>query len=126
MPPQLAGSNISFLELLNILVALKIWGKQFAGCKVRVYCDNMAAVHTLAHHKIVCPQLATVARNIWSLQVSLGVHLEVHHIAGKLNATADALSRFKSISQIQAFELANPGLQVTMASDTLCNLNVDI
>ena len=118
--------NICHLEMFNILVALRMWGKKFAGCKVRVYCDNLAAVHTLAHHKIVCPQLATVARNIWSLQVSLGVHLEVQHIAGKLNATADALSRFKSISQIQVFELANPGLQVTMASDNLCQLNVDI
>ena len=50
----------------------------------------------------------------------------MHHIAGKLNSTADALSRFKSADQVRAFELANPGLQVTLAPTSLCDLNVDI
>ena len=80
------------------------------------------------HHKCGASQdcLSTVARNIWSLQVSLGVHLEVQHIAGKLNTTADALSRFRSEAQLADFRHAHPGIQVTLAFADLCALNENI
>ena len=64
LPDTLKGDNIAFLELLNVLVALKLWGPQFAGSKVCIHCDNMAAVQALMHYKIICPKLATVTRNI--------------------------------------------------------------
>ena len=36
--------HINCLELLTISIAMKIWGKQFGGKKVLVYCDNEASV----------------------------------------------------------------------------------
>jgi hypothetical protein len=39
--------HINCLELLTISIAMKIWGKQFGGKKVLVYCDNEASVKVL-------------------------------------------------------------------------------
>ena len=47
LPLDLIGSNISFLELLNIFVALQLWGTNIAGSSILIHCDNMAAVYTL-------------------------------------------------------------------------------
>ena len=32
--------NIAYLEMLNSLVVLKVWHRQWAGLKVQVKCDN--------------------------------------------------------------------------------------
>ena len=61
LPDCLAGSNISFLELLNIYVALQFWSPQLAGTCVEVHCDTSAAVFTLTYFKAVSPDLCHVA-----------------------------------------------------------------
>ena len=86
----------------------------------------MAAVQALNHYKINCPKRAAVTRNIWALQVSLGLHLEVRHIAGTDNTVADALSRLKGDPQVQAFRSKAPHLELTVLDPHYCELNYDI
>ena len=90
------GSNKSFLELLNIFVALQYWASRVKRSSVVIYCDNMAAVHTLTHFQATDTQLSTVARNIRSLLVRFNITLMVHHIADKHNHLTDRLSRLSS------------------------------
>ena len=126
LPDTLVRSNISFLELLNVLVAIHVWGSKLVGKCIVIYCDNMAAVHTLTHYKITCPQLATVARNIWALQVSPSLHIEARHIAGCSNTLADTLSRIESPAHFEQFCQAHASLSVCQLGPDWCQLDTEI
>ena len=39
--------NIAHLEILNIIVALKVWATHWANRRIRIHCDNMAVVEVL-------------------------------------------------------------------------------
>ena len=39
--------NIAHLEILNVLVALKIWGNAWANKSIQIMCDNIAVVEVL-------------------------------------------------------------------------------
>ena len=40
-------SEIHLLEVLAILVALRLWGHLWAGCRIQVFCDNLVP-HSLS------------------------------------------------------------------------------
>ena len=79
--------TIVHLEMLNVLVALKIWAYQWTDCKVRVQCNNMA----VASGKIKDKELATCARNIWLLSSLYNITLQVDHIPGRDNSRRFAI-----------------------------------
>ena len=83
------------LEMLNIVVALKVWAHQWANKKLRIKCDNMAVVEVLLSDKTKDNVLATCARNIWMLTALFNITIHIEHIPGKCNVIADLLSRFK-------------------------------
>ena len=43
--------NIAYLEMINILVALKVWHAQWAGTRILIKCDNQAVVAVLNNGK---------------------------------------------------------------------------
>ena len=126
LPDHLKQENISFLELLNIYVAICFWGDQIKGHHIMVHCDNMAAVNVLLHHRIHCPKMGAVARNIWSRLVALGIPLEVQHVAGCLNVEADALSRLSSVHHMAQFQQLHPELHLSVLDGSWCELNYNI
>ena len=95
LPRDFHSYTIVHLEMLNVLVALKIWAYQWTNCKVRIQCDNMAVVEVLASGKTRDKVLATCSRNIWLLSSLYNITLQVDHIPGRDNTVADLLSRFK-------------------------------
>ena len=50
--------------MLNILVALRVWAKQWASKKILLKCDNQAVVSVLNSGKTQDLTLAAMARNI--------------------------------------------------------------
>ena len=60
-----ASHHISHLELLNIVVAAKIWGSQWHNTSITVYCDNSAAVSVLTTGCGRNPYLLSCAREIF-------------------------------------------------------------
>ena len=68
---DLQGSNISFLELLNIYVALQYWAVRLQGSSVLINCDNMAAVYTLTHFRGASPALAIFGLHLLNLTLLL-------------------------------------------------------
>ena len=93
------GFNINHLEMINIMVAIKIWGEIWANKKVRIHCDNLPVVEVLNIGRARDNILATCARNIWLLSALYNITLNVTHIAGSDNNVADLLSRWKNTSQ---------------------------
>ena len=80
--------------MLNVMVALKIWGSCWQNKNIDIRCDNLPVVEILNHGRTRDPILAACARNIWLLTAIYNIHLAVHHIEGRSNNIADLLSRW--------------------------------
>ena len=57
--------NINHLEMINIMVALKIWGNVGSNRKININCDNLPVVEVLKSGRANDNILAACARNIW-------------------------------------------------------------
>ena len=87
-------ANITELEAANVVVALHtLLIPEDAGSHVRVWCDNVAAVHALRTGRCKNKVLMESARAVWMVQALLDVQISFEHIPGRLNTLADALSR---------------------------------
>ena len=96
IPKDYQGYTIVHLEILNILVACKIWAHFWQAKKVQIFCDNMAVVEALTTGRARDHTLAACARNIWLLSSLYNIYLTFSHIAGKENVLADLLSRWEA------------------------------
>ena len=47
LPVKHGNYTIVHLEILNVVVALKIWASHWANHRIKIYCDNMAVVEVL-------------------------------------------------------------------------------
>ena len=93
-PRGYKGYNINHLEMLNVMVALKIWGPCWENKNISIRCDNLSVVEILNTGKARDPILATCTRNVWLLTAVYNIHLTVQHIQGRSNHIADLLSRW--------------------------------
>ena len=66
-PISTLNLDISALECLNVLVALRVWQASLSGLTVLVNCDNAATVTALATGKSACPVMTDVLRETWAL-----------------------------------------------------------
>ena len=87
--------NIAHLEMLNILVALRVWTHSWAKTRVRIACDNEAVVHVLGSGRTRDLTLAAITRNIQLQMATWDINLQVVHIPGKENKIADSFSRWE-------------------------------
>ena len=87
--------NIAHLEILNIIVALKVWATHWANRRIRIHCDNTAVVKVLNSGRARDPTLALIARNIWLICAIFHIQIVVVHIPGHSNVLADLLSRWQ-------------------------------
>ena len=87
--------TIVHLVILNIVVALKIWGGHWQDQVIEIKCDNMTVVEVLRSARARDAILATCARNIWLFTSLFNVQLVVNHIPGVHTETADLLSRWQ-------------------------------
>ena len=91
-PKGFRNYTIVYLEILNIVVALKVWGSVWKDHILEVKCDNMAVVEVLNTGRARDLMLASSAQNIWLLY---NIELVVSHIPGVTNVLADLLSRWQ-------------------------------
>ena len=90
--------SIVHLEILNLIVALKLWGHLWRDKVIQIKCDNMAVVEVIRTGRARDQILATCARNIWLLTSMFNIQLVVDHIPGVKNVIADLLSRWQGSS----------------------------
>ena len=81
--------HITQLEMLNVVVALKVWFQLWADKKVKHFCDNQAVVEVLNAGKTKDPFLTTWARNVWLITAMFNIEIIVIHVPGKNNHIAD-------------------------------------
>ena len=92
---HLKNLGIVHLEMINILVALRIFAPYWHQKAILVRCDNNAVVQVLTSGKTRDPFLATCARNIWMSAALANIELQYKHITGCENTAADLLSRWR-------------------------------
>ena len=86
--------------MYNIIVALKVWCKQWNHRVIHFYCDNFAVVHVVHSGSTQDSFLALCLRNIWLICAQYDIKVVIRHVRGKQNMTADLLSRMYSDSNI--------------------------
>ena len=94
IPSQFQHLHIAQLEMLNVVVALKVWASAWSDRTIDIKCDNLAVVEVLTSGKTKDTFLATCARNIWLICAIFNINIRVHHIPGKSNSITDLLSRW--------------------------------
>ena len=83
--------SIPHYELINVLVALRVWTWQHKRVVFKV--DNLAIVTIYNCGYTRCRHLTTMVRNIWLETAKYDLEM-VKHIPGKVNRMADLLSSF--------------------------------
>ena len=101
LPRDFMSYNIAQLEMVNLVVALKIWGSLWTNKRVEILCDNKAVVEVLYLGRAWDQILATCARNIWLLSAIYNIYLVVSHIQGKKNVVADLGPVSRSLLKIK-------------------------
>ena len=71
LPEEHKQLDIAALEMLNILVALRLWAKDWSGLSIKIHCGNQAVVSTLNSGKTRDSDLASISRNILCCAQSL-------------------------------------------------------
>ena len=94
IPLGYRSMSIVHLEMVNILVAVRLFAKQWQGVKLLVKCDNEAVVKVLQSGRARDPLLGAFARNIWYVAALADIDIQYVHVMGKANRVADLLSRW--------------------------------
>ena len=92
--------KIVHLEMINILVALRLWGTFWKHSTVKIFCDNQAVVQVVATSKTKDPCLAACIRHIWLVCAHHDIKIQIEHIQPNKNTEADLLSRIYSHKQV--------------------------
>ena len=87
------GHTIAHLELLNIVVAVKVWGEKWRGHSLQIKTDNMNACLAVQTGRSRDPFIQHCVRELFVLSVAYDIELHVLHWPGKNLVRADALSR---------------------------------
>ena len=90
---QVLGLAIASLECFNLLMALRLWARAWAGKHVKVFCDNWATVCSLGSCKAEDPIIRAALREVWMITAREDIQLSVEHRPGAEMVVADMLSR---------------------------------
>ena len=91
-------------EFLILIVSSKLWGEDWTGRAVTLFCDNMAVVDTINNKKPKDPVLLSLLREFLFIAVSYKFIPVVRKIGTKENYLADHISRrFDSTSAAKVF-----------------------
>ena len=88
--------SIVHLEMMNVVIALRVWGSQWRHKAIEIKCDNLGVVQVVKTGKTMDPFLALCIRNIWLLTASYDIDFNISLIPGCYNVIADNLSRIYS------------------------------
>ena len=86
--------HISALEILAVILCLKLWGKEFIGKRIVIYCDNQAVCQVINSGKTRCEFLQQSLREICFLAAINQFEIQAQFLEGSANKLADVLSRW--------------------------------
>ena len=106
--PSWASVHIAAKEMIPVVAAVAVWGRQWPGELVQIYSDNMEVVAALNAGACKDQMLMQLMRCLHFFAAHYQLRVTATHIPGKDNVAADALSRdnlsqfFSVVPQCQA------------------------
>ena len=97
-------TNIAFLELFPIVMAILIWGPSLQNKRIVFNCDNLSVVNMISKQSSKDRHCMAILRQLVLTCLQLNIVIKASHVLGNKNCLADALSRF----QFQKFFGLNP------------------
>ena len=95
---------INSLETLTVVVAAKLWGKNWRGKRIVIHCDNAASVSIINTGRSHSTFLQSCLRELEFVAAKYEFEIRANHIRGVDNRIPDALSRWHMGSQfMEAF-----------------------
>ena len=91
-----AKPSIAVFELLPVLVACAVWGKNWHGKRILFHSDNTTVVTVWAKMSSPNVIIMNIIRRIFFIAAQNNFTLRIVHISGVDNSLADALSRFSN------------------------------
>ena len=88
-------SDMTFLEMVPLLLAMTLWGEMVAKKKILFHIDNEALVSVINRQTAKSKRLMILVRKFVLLCMKLEVVFKAVHISSKCNKIADALSRMQ-------------------------------
>lgn len=85
--------SIMWMELLPIVLASTAWGPALKGQRVTVHCDNMGAVALVNSGYSRVPKIMHLLQCLFFSKVYYQFVVQVAHIEGAYNTSADAISQ---------------------------------
>ena len=92
-PESLQDYQITVKELIPIVLAAAVWGKDWLGKNVMAYCDNSAVVAIINKGDSREPDVMHLMRCLIFLKAKFQFTLFASYVKGVKNDRADALSR---------------------------------
>lgn len=86
-------TDITFLELFPVFIAVCIWGAILRNKKIMFNIDNLSVVHIINKKSSKSPRVMAVLRRLVLATLQFNILIKAQHIPGKVNKIADALSR---------------------------------
>ncbi|XP_053402664.1 uncharacterized protein LOC128557986 [Mercenaria mercenaria] len=86
-------ADITFLEMVPVILALSLWGKQLQYNKVLLRIDNEALVGVINKQTSKSKRLMQLVRQFVLLAMEYGIVFKALHISTHLNSIADSISR---------------------------------
>lgn len=87
--------DITFLELVPIVLSLMVWGSLLHNKKLILFIDNIALVHILNKQSSRSERVMSLVRPLMLVALKYNIQFKANHIPGKLNQIADSISRKK-------------------------------
>ena len=97
------GHSIAHLEMLNVVVAVKMWRERWSGWTVQIYCDNANTVALLQSGKSRDDFMRACAREIFLYAAAFDIDVQACHRPGVQMVWADALSREHTHDKFRRF-----------------------
>ncbi len=94
-PEQWSNKAIAIKELVPVYLSMMMWHNIFQNSNVLFVVDNMAVVDVLNAQTASDPDIMKLLRKIVVIAMLYNVVFHSHHIIGKHNIIADAISRFQ-------------------------------
>jgi hypothetical protein len=91
--PSGVFKDLTFLELVPIILAFITWGEEFKGQKVLLYTDNLSLVSVLNKCSSKSARVMQLVRPLVLHKMLINTQFKAKHILGCNNSIADALSR---------------------------------
>ena len=102
-------TNIAAKELVAVVLALGVLGRDWANAHVLVRCDNMAVVEAITAKSCRDKLLMHMLRSIHFLCARHNIRVSAQHVPRVVNTQADALSRNNVKGFLLSLPKADPG-----------------